>query len=195
MYIGHRSHVSGSVSCVCLRMCPLLEAIMACVFGIFLVMRQVYWSVARDRRCSQMLHALRWVNNKSDFCWNDSSCLCFLAFAVRLNGLSREMCSTASWIDSTWWYTQTDLPANEDTCCTVLLRCISVSSLVDCHTWQWLWLWLPWRLVSNVMPFKVILGLPHLYDKRFPNTPWWHIDALLIWCERSYVSPRVLCWL
>ena len=32
-------------------------------------------------------------------------------------------------------------------------------------------------------------------NKSFPNTPWWHIDALLIWCDRSYVSPRVLCWL
>ena len=32
-------------------------------------------------------------------------------------------------------------------------------------------------------------------DKAFANTPWWHSEAQLIWCERSYVSPRVLCWL
>ena len=86
-----------------------------------------------------MLHALRWeckqLHNQTFAYVNDSSWLRFLALAVRLDGLSREMCSTARWIDSTWWYPQTDLPANEKTCCTVLLRCISVSSLVDCHTW------------------------------------------------------------
>ena len=111
-----------------------------------------------------MLHALRWeckqLHNQTFAYVNDSSWLRFLALAAHLDGLSREMCSTARWIDSTWWYPQTDLPANENTTCTVLLRCISVSSLVDCDSWQWLWLWLPWRLVSNVMTFKVILGLP-----------------------------------
>ena len=126
-----------SIRYVCMSVCIFAFVSWWVVFGVWSYM---YWS---------------------DFCWNDSIWLRFLALAVRLDGLSREkMCSTARWIDSTWWYPQTDLPANEKTCCTVLLRCISVSSLVDCHTWQWLWLWLPWRLVSNVMPFKVILGLP-----------------------------------
>ena len=48
----------------------------------------------------------------------------FLAFAVRLDGLSWEMCSTARWIDSTWWYQQRILQRMKQT---IVAQCYCIA--------------------------------------------------------------------